>query len=151
MYKFIIVVQPAHHLAGPRVLTMKITACIGPATCQTHADACVVGSQAVSDQHPAISDPRAAAAMTDMQLWLQVIDMPLLFETGANRLVQPAVVVSCTPDIQVLPDCFPCGISYILTTTELCLQESCVINRLALHSGVILSYLPVQPLRQAET
>jgi hypothetical protein len=32
---------------------------------------------------------------------LQVIDMPLLFETRFNRFTSPNIVVACEPDVQV--------------------------------------------------
>lgn len=36
-----------------------------------------------------------------MHVWVQVVDMPLLYETGAHRVTRPNLLVMCSPEVQV--------------------------------------------------
>lgn len=42
-----------------------------------------------------------ACVLLSVSVCMQVVDMPLLFETGAHKLIRPNVLVSCSPEVQV--------------------------------------------------
>ena len=50
--------------------------------------------------HPAVAEERAAFAAAHPDAPLLLIDVPLLFETGGDRLVDRVVVVSADPAVQ---------------------------------------------------
>lgn len=50
--------------------------------------------------HPAVAEERAAFAAAHPEAPLLLIDVPLLFETGGDRLVDRVVVVSADPAVQ---------------------------------------------------
>lgn len=55
----------------------------------------------------------------------QVIDMPLLFETGFNKFTRPNILVTCSEDDEVFAGVWLDGRGLTSTANEDCLQVRC--------------------------